>query len=939
MRKVWVLLIVLSLVLNAFGIISSIKAVSIAPPFNVEVDPINGGVIAQYRIYGSYSDYDNVGMLKLYFRDDTRFKFDSAPYGSVLVNGEPVKGAQFKLITSDNSVELSLYLSKLINKGDNVEILIKKEAGLVNPITPATCYKVRVVYLTTNGAELGATLSNSYRITVSSVQDVVVNVDPAVRGMNALYVVRFLTGAKGALRANEGEIRIKFPEGTAFPQILTRTNVKINGYEASGVYRSADNPFMLRVYAPIDIPAYYPVMIEFSEKFGIRNPSSGVKKISLSTSVEETWIDSDPFIIYDPQVQNLSINLSRDFTGANSGFEINFSTSPVGNLPKGKYIYIDFGQDFSLNNVNLQGFVTVNGMTANASVNGSVIIVENQFDLSALQNVSVVINENAGIVNPINNGVYKIYCWTDTDNYKVSVPVTINESTISEVVLKTKNTGILSINEFNISFKTGPVKMLQKGKDTINITFDSGFVFSNENMPKDAFKVNNLEVENVAVNDKTIFLYIPQDISPKTQVEVNILSLAGIKNPANQGEYGVTVSTSQETKGVSSNKIKIIPLPVVEFTFNPSLPDGMNGIYRTPPEVTLSTSNGVKVFYKIDDGEFKEFEKSFKVLEGKHTVFAYAVDALGNQGEIIEKKVIVDNTPPAINIDSVSLGKVIFGAAKVVSGYVSEPCTLKVNNKVLDLNDDLKFSVPIDVKDGDPVIVWARDLAGNQTTILLTAKIDETPPEISFVDLNTKLNSSVIQTETTDENFTLKINLSESGKVFVNGIEVPHNSNTYIYSTHLADGDNVFVVDAYDLAGNKSSKTVVVKKVNEKIIKLQIGSKEAITSSTTVLLEQSPFIENGTTLVPLRFIAEAFGSTVNYNEALKLITIEFANKIIQVQVNSTIALINNSVYRLTVAPKIVQGFTFVPLRFIAEAFGANVSWDAATKTITITYKP
>ncbi|MGC8789642.1 MAG: stalk domain-containing protein [Caldisericum sp.] len=939
MRKILAFLIVLSVVFSPFVVIGGIKAISVAPPFNVEVDPINGGVIAQYRIYGSYSDYDRVGILKLYFRDDTRFKFDSAPYESILVNGDPVKGAQFKLITSDNSVELTLYLSKLINKGDNVEILIKKEAGLVNPITPATCYKVRLVYLTSSGAELGATLSNSYRITVSSVQDVVVNVDPAVRGIAASYVVRFLTGAKGALRANEGEIRIKFPEGTTFPQILTRTNVKINGYEASGVYRSTDDPFVLRIYAPIDIPAYYPVMIEFSEKFGIRNLLSGVKTISLSTSVEETWINSESFTIYDPQVQNLSVKLSKDFTGAKSGFEINFTTSPVGYLPKGKYIYIDIGKDFSLNNTNLKSLVTVNSISADASINGNVIVIASPLDLSALQNVSVSIKEEAGIINPIITGTYSIYCWTDTDSYKVSAPVVISESTVSEVVLKAKNSGISSLNEFDISFKTGPVKTLQKGKDTININFDSGFVFSVENMPKDAFRINGIEVENFAVKDNTIYLYAPQDIYPNTQVEVNIFSSAGIKNPMNQGEYGVTVSTSQEAKGVPSNKLKIVPLPIVEFNFNPSLPDGMNGIYRTLPEVTLSTSNGVKVFYKIDEGEFKEFEKPFKIYEGIHSIFAYAVDISGNQGEIIEKKIFVDNTSPTVNIDSVNSGKVIFGASKVISGLVSEPCILKVNNQVLELKDDLRFSVPVDVKDGDPVIVWARDLAGNQTTIPLTAKIDLTPPEISFVDLNAQTNSSVIQIETTEEKFTLKINLNENGRVFVNGIEVPHNSTTYVYMADLNYGDNVFEVDAYDLAGNKSTKTVLVKKVDEKVIKLQIGSKEAITLNGGVPLEQSPFIENGTTLVPLRFIAETFGSTVNYNDALKLITVELADKIIQVQIDSSIALINNSVYKLTVPPKIVKGITFVPLRFIAEAFGAKVDWNQATKTITITYKP
>jgi hypothetical protein len=173
----------------------------------------------------------------------------------------------------------------------------------------------------------------------------------------------------------------------------------------------------------------------------------------------------------------------------------------------------------------------------------------------------------------------------------------------------------------------------------------------------------------------------------------------------------------------------------------------------------------------------------------------------------------------------------------------------------------------------------------------------------------------------------------------VNGSEVFQNSATYVYSLNLTDDDNVLTIEAYDLAGNKSMKTLIVRKVNEKIIKLQIGSKEVVTSTGRVTLDQSPFVEKGVTLVPLRFIAETFGATVNYNDALKLVTIEFKDKTIQVQINSNIALVNNQIDKLEVSPKIIGGLTFVPLRFIAEAFGAHVDWDGTTKTITITYKP
>ncbi len=40
-------------------------------------------------------------------------------------------------------------------------------------------------------------------------------------------------------------------------------------------------------------------------------------------------------------------------------------------------------------------------------------------------------------------------------------------------------------------------------------------------------------------------------------------------------------------------------------------------------------------------------------------------------------------------------------------------------------------------------------------------------------------------------------------------------------------------------------------------------------------------------------------------------------------------------FALDVAPKLFEGRTLIPLRFVSEAFGANVSWSSETRTVTI----
>jgi hypothetical protein len=163
-------------------------------------------------------------------------------------------------------------------------------------------------------------------------------------------------------------------------------------------------------------------------------------------------------------------------------------------------------------------------------------------------------------------------------------------------------------------------------------------------------------------------------------------------------------------------------------------------------------------------------------------------------------------------------------------------------------------------------------------------------------------------------------------------------NGTYLFTADLVDGENGFAIVARDLAGNEATENITIKRVNEVVIKLVIGDTTAYIGSSTSTLDAPPFIEKGFTLVPLRFISEAFGASVDWNDALKVITINYRTLTIQLQVGSNVVLVGTEFKKLDVPPKIVNGRTFVPIRFISETFGAEVGWDGATKTVTIVYK-
>ncbi|MCM3489828.1 stalk domain-containing protein [Alkalihalophilus marmarensis] len=99
--------------------------------------------------------------------------------------------------------------------------------------------------------------------------------------------------------------------------------------------------------------------------------------------------------------------------------------------------------------------------------------------------------------------------------------------------------------------------------------------------------------------------------------------------------------------------------------------------------------------------------------------------------------------------------------------------------------------------------------------------------------------------------------------------------------------------------------------------------------------DQAPVVENGRVLVPMRGIFESLGANVAYNNTTKKITATRGTQTVELTLGSRQAFINGQSHQLDVAAKAVNGRTIVPLRFVGEALGANVRWDNISKTVYI----
>lgn len=129
----------------------------------------------------------------------------------------------------------------------------------------------------------------------------------------------------------------------------------------------------------------------------------------------------------------------------------------------------------------------------------------------------------------------------------------------------------------------------------------------------------------------------------------------------------------------------------------------------------------------------------------------------------------------------------------------------------------------------------------------------------------------------------------------------------------------------------------VVHAAEDKVeITFCVGESTLTINGEAVTVEKPYVVGAGVTLVPVRVITEAFGAEVGWEAQTKTITLSYPDVEIVLQIDNPMAEVNKQATTLLSAPELTaNGFTMVPLRFISETFGATVSYDDATGKITV----
>lgn len=96
---------------------------------------------------------------------------------------------------------------------------------------------------------------------------------------------------------------------------------------------------------------------------------------------------------------------------------------------------------------------------------------------------------------------------------------------------------------------------------------------------------------------------------------------------------------------------------------------------------------------------------------------------------------------------------------------------------------------------------------------------------------------------------------------------------------------------------------------------------------------------NDRTMVPIRAIFEAMGANVDWDDITQTAISTKDSTTVKMTLNSTTEYINDTAYTMDVTPVIINGRTLAPARYVAEAFGYYVNWDEMTQSVLISKKP
>ncbi|QZY55491.1 stalk domain-containing protein [Crassaminicella profunda] len=289
-------------------------------------------------------------------------------------------------------------------------------------------------------------------------------------------------------------------------------------------------------------------------------------------------------------------------------------------------------------------------------------------------------------------------------------------------------------------------------------------------------------------------------------------------------------------------------------------------------------------------------------------------------------------------------GEVVLGKALAPVTVKTEPVDVKLGYQDQKLGTIVLTETKAEaLKDGKTVVVeLAEDFDWD----------DDPTVEVTKGDL--EIDKDSVETDDRELSFKIEGESSEASEITIKGGTVdlkrylPEGDfkvdiqGDAIAANDSGDDDNPYGFDKNKCASEVFARVITPADTNTKSgveVKMQVGNSEIQVGEEVVTVDAAPYIDaNGRTMLPLRALLNALGvedQNIMWNQADTSATVFKGDRVIKVKVGEAKYTVNGVEVPMDTVAVNKDGRVMLPVRAMANATGAQVEWDGATKTVTI----
>jgi hypothetical protein len=799
---------------------------------------------------------------------------------SIYIGSSPCSSCQGlpELNYAENSIRFNVHLGldPAIEGYETIKITFTDRVGLINP-DKAGWYQLAI----STAREPVPEKSQKYEIVTSRIGDPAgipkAEFTPSTSNTNAKTLVRFNLGRGGALTLNQSRIRIQFPPETRFSKATDSINpnyVQINNRPVSVRLMFFEN--MLTVITPINLDNGAQVELVISPEAGLINPEkAGSYTLHVSSSEDTDWIESVPYSI---EKSDPILKVIPDTIGSKASYELSFLLENHESLSPEKPLSIFFPESVSLPSQINHTLVTLNNdPSGKIAIDRQTVLVYPSKEMLSEEHIIVHFMKEAGIKNPsLAQELRLAFSCFGSHAQRLSSPQYIREVKLHWLELEVNPPNAGATASFSFTIHLGSNGKLDRGDD-ITITFPEGSKLDDQKTdPNVNIMLNDHPASSYSWKNRSLSLGVSEEYTSESLIKIVVPEQLGIRNPVKEMQWvSFSVQSTAEPEAVFSSDVFIPPaLPKSSLEILRGKKGNQDWYTETPIITILSNQDEVTIYYWWDDQSENRLTYSgpFVLDPGYYVsnLHYYAESAYGKES-VNSSLFKVDTIAPFFTIETPTAPWSLTRQSTYrISGRVA-PVYLEKNGTLISIIDQpfLLNDLQVDLHDnGFFSIEYLLSEGANhiQFTCFDEAGNRSSREYVLVLDTHPPdlhIFSPDNHQTIMEASFTVKGKTEAGAQLLFEGRDIALDDAGFFehLATFPSNDKHDFSIEAIDPAGN--STEIKLTLWGGITLLLQIGSSICYVNQQAKEMDVAPLLIQGRSLVPLRLLAEEFGASIS----------------------------------------------------------------------------